>query len=245
MNNTCPSCGALYNVAQKDIGRRIKCKKCGSALTVAEAGLEAEPPGAAGEPAAAQEEVETAPHKVKAKRATAGPGIDFVQLFNDLGGVATLFFGFGAFLVIVFLFMPIIGSAANERAGAARDKLEQERDAKIKRLIPGSKRLEELTTDERKKYDEDAEKIRKDYEKRIGDAADDARAEVTSNKRSKWMELYGMLLGFVFLMAGSIGYMTPGQSQVRRILGTVVLGAQMLIVFVIFAAGGCGKGPVG
>ena len=40
MNNNCPSCGALYNVASKDIGRRLKCKKCNSALTVTDAGLE-------------------------------------------------------------------------------------------------------------------------------------------------------------------------------------------------------------
>src|SRR5690349_19401608 len=42
MNNTCPTCGALYNVASKDIGRRIKCKKCSAALIVTESGLEEE-----------------------------------------------------------------------------------------------------------------------------------------------------------------------------------------------------------
>jgi predicted Zn finger-like uncharacterized protein len=50
MNNACPECGAIYAVAEKDIGRRIACKKCNTALVVAEEGLrrdsEAAPPKA-------------------------------------------------------------------------------------------------------------------------------------------------------------------------------------------------------
>ena len=55
------------------------------------------------------------------------------------------------------------------------------------------------------------------------------------------MEMYGMMFGFLILMAGSIGYMMPDQTLVRRILGTVVLGFQILIIFMVFSAGGgCG-----
>jgi hypothetical protein len=112
-------------------------------------------------------------------------------------------------------------------------------------LIPKGKRLEELTSDEQKKYSEDAEKIRKDYEKQISDAEDDARYERISNKRSRWIEMYGMMFGFLFLMVGCIGYMVPEQSLMRRILGTVVLGVQMIIIFIIFSTmSGCGgRGP--
>lgn len=260
MNNTCPSCGAIYNVASKDVGRRIRCKKCSTALMVTDAGLEVEGAGGAAPAPAARpqsapveddfdDEEEVSPRRSgrNARKPAKGGGIDVMQIFKDFGGVPTLLFGFGAFLVIVFLFMPIIGVAGTERAAAGKEKLEQERDTKIKRLVPKGKRLEDLTSDERKKYDEDAEKIRKDYEKQISDAEDDARAERVSNKRSRWFEMYGMMFGFLFLMAGSIGYMTPGQTTVRRILGTVVLGAQMLIIFMVFAAGGgCGGkgGPI-
>ena len=38
MNNACPSCGAVYAVTAKDIGRKIKCKKCSSALRVDDTG---------------------------------------------------------------------------------------------------------------------------------------------------------------------------------------------------------------
>jgi predicted Zn finger-like uncharacterized protein len=39
MNNSCPECGAVYAVAEKDIGRRIACKKCNTALEVTDNGL--------------------------------------------------------------------------------------------------------------------------------------------------------------------------------------------------------------
>jgi predicted Zn finger-like uncharacterized protein len=40
MNNTCPACGAAYNVSARDIGRRISCKKCGTPLAVTDPILE-------------------------------------------------------------------------------------------------------------------------------------------------------------------------------------------------------------
>jgi predicted Zn finger-like uncharacterized protein len=252
MNNMCPSCGAIYNVAAKDIGRRIKCKKCGTALEVRETGLAIEDANA---PLLAPPRPDLGPNddfeeepprrKRDRDRRSSGLGFNPVVLFAKIGGISTILFGFGAFLVIVFLFMPIIGTAGVERVAAAKEKLEQERDSKIKRLIPKGKRVEELTSDEQKKYTEDAEKIRKDYEKQISDAEDDARYERISNKRSRWLEMYGMMFGFLFLTVGCIGYMVPDQSLMRRILGTVVLGVQMIIIFIIFSTmSGCGgRGP--
>ena len=39
MRNTCPQCETLYAVTPADIGRRIACKNCRTALVVAEDGL--------------------------------------------------------------------------------------------------------------------------------------------------------------------------------------------------------------
>jgi hypothetical protein len=44
--------------------------------------------------------------------------------------------------------------------------------------------------------------------------------------------MYGMMFGFLFLMVGSIGYMMPGQSTARRVLGTIVLAAQMVFMII-------------
>jgi predicted Zn finger-like uncharacterized protein len=245
VNNTCPSCGALYNVTQKDVGRRIRCKKCGAALEVTEAGLEIEPAGGPApasaprpQPAGAEPEYEDegdlAPRRRRDRdrgRRSAGSSIDVMQVFKDFGGVPTLLFGFGAFLVIVFLFMPIIGTAAVERAQGAVERLDLQWKTKERQMRKDQK------------SEADINKAREDfYKARDKDELDEnVGYERVSNKRSRWFEMYGMMFGFLFLMAGSIGYMTPGQSTVRRILGTVVLGAQMLIIFMAFAAGGgCG-----
>jgi len=40
VNNTCPSCGATYNITAAMIGREVVCKKCNSELTITEAGIE-------------------------------------------------------------------------------------------------------------------------------------------------------------------------------------------------------------
>jgi hypothetical protein len=246
VNNSCPSCGAIYNVAPKDVGRRIRCKKCGAPLIVTDAGLEVDDPDAesprprpAPAPAAAadfddEDRDDDLPRRRGGRSGRGSGGLNPVQLFRDLGGVATLLFGFGAFLVIVFLFMPIIGTAAVQRAQGGVERIDMDWKMKERQLRKEKKSEEDINAAREKFY--------KDNDK---DRADEAVGyENISNKRARWMEMYGMMFGFLFLMAGSIGYMAPGQSTVRRILGTVVLGAQMLIIFMIFAAGGgcAGKG---
>ena len=244
MNNTCPSCGALYNVARKDIGRRISCKKCSAALVVTEAGLEIEQPATASSRPApvingvddvpdVEEEVVPSRRGRSSRRGGGGLNIDPVQLFKDFGGVATLLFGFGAFLVIVFLFMPMIGSASVQRAQGAVERMELEWKTKERKMRKENKSPDEIS------------KAREEFFKGKDDLEDDVQETSISNKRSHRFDLYGMLFGFLFLMAGSLGFLMPGHTIYRRILGTVVLGAQILIIFMVFAGEGCrGKGPL-
>ncbi len=249
MNNTCPSCGAVYNVAAKDIGRRIRCKKCATGLIVTDGGLEVDdptaPPPSTRAPAPPPHDFDDdddAPPPRRSRdrddrpRPARGGGmkIDVLQIFKDFGGVPTLLFGFGAFLVIVFLFMPIIGGAAVNRAEGASERIDMEWKSQERKLRKDKKTEEDIGT-AREKFYKDNDKDR---------AEENVGYERVSNKRSRWFEMYGMMFGFLFLMAGSLGYMMPDQTTVRRILGTVVLGAQVLIIFLIFAAagGGCGGG---
>jgi len=244
LNNLCPTCGAIYHVAPKDIGRRIKCKKCATALIVSDAGLEVDDPNAAPPrilptPPVEVDDDPPSPRSVRAGRsAMAGFGIDPIQIFRDFGGLATLVFGFGAFLVIVFLFQPIIGTAAVERAKGAVERVDLEWKTSERKLRKDKKTEEEIG------------KAREDfYKKRDKDDLEEtALHESINNRRARWMEMYGMMFGFLFLMVGSLGFLMPGHSLVRRILGTVVLGAQILIIFLVFAAGGgcAGRpGPLG
>jgi hypothetical protein len=241
VNNTCPSCGAVYNVAAKDAGRRIRCKKCSAGLVVTDAGLEVDAPAAPGparSPAPAADDYEDdAPRRGRGRSPRGGLALDPVQIFKDFGGVPSLLFGFGAFLVIVFLFQPIIGGAAVSRAEGASERIDLEWKVQERKLRKDKKTDEEVSK-EREKFYKDNDKDR---------AEENVGFERVGVKRSRWFEMYGMMFGFLFLMAGSLGYMTPGQTTVRRILGTVVLGAQVLIIFLIFAAGGggCGGGAKG
>ncbi len=241
MNNTCPTCGAVYNVAAKDIGRRIRCKKCATGLTVTDAGLELDEPMIPPVPTRAApppppvndfDDVDDAPRRPRPARSGRGTAFDPMKVFKDFGGVPTLLFGFGAFLVIVFLFQPIIGVAAVGRAEGTRERMDLEWGAQMRKLQKDKKTPEDIEA-AREKFFKDNDRDRAD---------DNVGYERVSSKRSRWFEMYGMMFGFLFLMAGCLGYMTPDQITVRRILGSVVLGAQMLIIFLVFGVGGGGCG---
>src|SRR5882757_1790236 len=99
MNTSCPTCGALYNVAAKDIGRKLKCKKCNTSLIVTEAGLVVDSgtgsaPASAPAPVSAiavdddEEEVVVSKKKGKASK-YSGPR---TNPLDAIGGVPTLLF---------------------------------------------------------------------------------------------------------------------------------------------------------
>lgn len=138
MNSACPTCGTEYAVTPADVGRKIGCAKCGTALTVADSGLIPAPVPA---PKAPQPLV---PPRIAAWWRTADK--------------ATLAFAVGSLLVVYFLFVPQIESAkvdyrtarlaelGADHAAAVRTMTEQKADAqKIKDAEDKwTKRREEL-----------------------------------------------------------------------------------------------------
>jgi predicted Zn finger-like uncharacterized protein len=249
MNTSCPTCGAIYNVAAKDIGRKLKCKKCNTALKVTDAGLEVDggtgtaPPAESSKSspvaAAVADEVEGDDEPVVKKKKgkyerSGGPRGNPLEA---VGGIPTLLFGIGVFFVIVFTAMPIIGQAGTARANAYVDKLKLEQETKIKNLTPKNKKPEDITSDERTKIDNDTKKIREDYEKQISEAGLDAERTKIGNIRDVWMEQYGLMFGFLFLSFGCIGYLRTEQPLVLKIVAAVVLGMMLIIMFGKF--GGC------
>jgi predicted Zn finger-like uncharacterized protein len=244
LNNTCPSCGAIYNVASKDIGRKIKCKKCGASLEVTETGLEEEGSGApASERKPAPDPVEDddrgdeedRPSKKKKDRERySGPRTNPLEA---VGGIPTVLFGFGVFLVIVFTAMPIIGLAGTDRAKAYVDKLKNDQASKKKALFPKNKKITDLTDSERNKIREDGEKIDEDYAKKLDDAELEASSTAVSNRRDVWMEQYGLMFGFIFVSFGCIAYIRSDQGLILRIVAAAILFVMMIIMFGKF--GGC------
>jgi predicted Zn finger-like uncharacterized protein len=148
MNNACPSCGAVYAVAAKDIGRKIKCKKCSTALRVDDTGLVVDAPTGSAPPVAVpaapapvaaavveddyEDELDR-PKKIKKPGRAYSGGGDFLA---KIGGVPTILFSVGVFLVLWFSFMTPIGEAATARAEAGVDQVKLQRDAELKKLLP-------------------------------------------------------------------------------------------------------------
>lgn len=249
MNSTCPTCGAVYAVTPKDVGRRLKCKKCKTALAVTDAGLVVDTPSASAPAIVAThaddfdtggEVVSTRGKKGKRFSATSGPGVG--EVIVRIGGISTILFSLGTFLVIWFTFMDPIGEAAITRASMSEKKIRLEQQAELKKLLPkGKKSPLELEGDEKKTYDEKAKKVNEDYEKKADDAKEEAAITEVDVRRSIRFDKYGQLFGFVFLAFGCIGYLRTEQPLVMRIVAATVLALMLLLIFNL-AAGGC-AGP--
>lgn len=244
MNNTCPSCGALYNVASKDIGRKLKCKKCGSSLRVTDAGLELDASGSAERPAEAdldrddrdaRDLDEPAPKKKKS-RVEREPGINPLVA---VGGIPTILFATGVFFVIVFISFPLIGQAGTERANAYKDRLRNDMMREKFELKP-KKPVGDWTSEEKEKIDKETPKIESKYDRLIEQAALDAESTRIANSRDHWMESYGIMFGFLLVAFGCIGYLRTEQHLVLKIVAGVVLTLMLFILFLKFS--GC-QGP--
>src|SRR5438552_18664756 len=107
MNNACPTCGAVYAVAPKDIGRKIKCKKCNTALMVDDTGLVLDVPTAAavvapppppGDDFATGDDATVAKKKAKKYADREGGGPDCGALVARGGGVLSVLVGLGTVL---------------------------------------------------------------------------------------------------------------------------------------------------
>jgi predicted Zn finger-like uncharacterized protein len=242
MNGNCPTCGALYNVGEKDIGRKLKCKKCSSALMVADEGLVLDDgkgapvsdPKPRRDTADVDDDGDDEPlvKKNKGSKFRGGPGG-----LAAIGGLPTLFFGIGVFFVIAFTSFPIIGEAGTDRAKGYVDKLKHEASVKKLALIPKGKKIADLSESERKDINDKSDKIDEEYGRKIIDAEADAEGTKISNRRDKWFEAYGLMFGFMFLAFGCLGFLRTDQGLILKIVAAVVLSIMLIVMFGKF--GGC------
>jgi hypothetical protein len=220
MNKQCPGCKTPYNIGDADIGREFTCFKCNAALVVRKDGLRlanAPPPSAASVSAVAEPE----PAVSREPRLAS---LDWLSKRRP--DAATWLFGIGAFLVITFLFFPLINSAKLARAKAAidagqlkEDRLERELKQKMEegKVSPAD---EELRKKARQTWTKDKAGLQSDL--------DELSVDV---RRSDYGYTWGMLLGFLFLAAAALAYLNPAQPPIRRIVGAIVIVAEVLLIF--------------
>lgn len=225
MRNDCPSCNTVYAVTQ-DVGKRIVCKKCGAALVIADDGfrLDLAVP-------APREIVEDAV-RPKVKQSPLPNLAQAKAIALKSVDIPTILFGIGAFLILTFAFLPMIGRAKQERRVGTLVEEKLDKDVEIRKLREKSGNEDKI------------KKMEEDWTKRSPVLEADIKYAEISNQRSGYFDRYGMLLGFVLLMVGSLGMVRADTHLVKRIFGAVVLGVQMCFVFST-AIGGCRSLPGG
>jgi predicted Zn finger-like uncharacterized protein len=225
VNNTCPNCGAIYNVAMKDLGRRIKCKKCGSSLEVRESGLEIEdpnaPPPVTGKPVE-EADLDEAPKRKKDRR-PAGPAFNPMELLAKVGGIPTVLFGFGVFIILFTGFQDAIGKAKIDKRTAAIEEGQA-------RINGDQRRYDEL----KNKTGADDEKIKQakeNWEKEKKALEEEKLISELANKRSGYLDRYVMMLGFLSIAFGCMGYLIADYGLVLRIVAAVILLFMVMAMF--------------
>jgi lipopolysaccharide export LptBFGC system permease protein LptF len=227
MNNTCPRCGHVYSVSDRDVGKRLPCKKCRTPLLVDASGIRLDEPApvpTVPEPAFVVDD-EPAPI-VKPRRAPAAraAGEDLLEALISPYALPTYVMAFGAFLVIVFLFFPLLDQAkvtsrqADISAGDARE-------ARLQRQHDEKKDKTQADEDARKKAKENWLKERANLEDDVTDA------RVSAQKWQYWY-LWGQLFGFLLTALAALAYMAPKMPAARRVVGAIVFVAVVLLVFV-------------
>lgn len=235
MNNSCPSCGTVYQVQPKNVGRRIKCKICGAGLYVAEDGLRLdESAGSESEPLSELAEsaaLAGGPGRLirGSRKGSQGGGFSLAEVWRFGFHAPTWLFGAGVLLILVFLFLPLIDNAvllskqADLRAGELREQRLVEQFVRNKAQKKTTPADEEM----RNKNRENWERERHDLELTINEI------RVAHDKWEYWYR-WGMLLGFILLAFGALGFLQPEEPTIRRIVGAIVLVAMVLLVFILF-----------
>ncbi|MCE9568286.1 MAG: hypothetical protein K8U57_40315 [Planctomycetes bacterium] len=253
MNNACPSCDAVYAVTAKDVGRKIKCKKCGTALRVDDSGL-VEDGVEAPEPEESESEEVAAPKNKKASRFAGANRPKVGDILQKLGGVPSALFGFGVFLTIWFFFQQSISApngASDSRAKASAMRVKLEQDQEIRKAEADPPELPEGAVDAaametyskaKQEYDKNLMKKRKEIDKKfkkpLNEANDDFTLTQIGNARGQWWDQYGLMFGFMFLSFGCIAYVRGDGNLVLRIVAGTILTLLFLVIFGKFS--GCG-----
>ena len=251
MNNACPTCGAVYAVATKDIGRKIRCKKCNTALLVDDTGLVLDVPVAA---VAGRENADdlgtddaTIAKRKSKKYADRPPGPGFGEILARLGGAPTILFGLGLFFTLYFFFQASLSQGSLQRAAGGVEGVKLEQEQKKRKYAYERKQLQEdlekevLTQkayqDRLKEIEKEEKKIEKDYAPKIDAAEDDKDEASISTKRWAWFDAFGLLVGFLLLSFGCVGYLRTEQTIYMRIVAAVILCVMMAAIFAKFS--GC------
>jgi hypothetical protein len=222
VNNTCPSCNTPYNVGAGDVGRRFTCFQCNASLEVQKSGIVVA--GAASG--------DNLPEPIPVSGPGPGPALRpktrALPRPNALPDVSTGLFGAGLFLVVLFLFLPILDQAKATRlkAGVKVGDLREERlDKELKEKKGPTPQDEDLRKRTKETWTKEKERLQ----------IEAAEAEFAAQQSGYWYT-WGMFLGFLLLAFGGMAWLDPRQPLIRRIVGAIVVVAEALLIFAKYVA---------
>jgi hypothetical protein len=223
VNKICPICSTEFKIGPRDEGKQFVCFKCNTTLTVTRDGIQA-----AGAPAVVPSTtplppVSAAPLSSETPApvsARSGP-----SWWRRHGG-PTWLFAAGTFFVILFLFLPLIDRAKARRVKGALDlgtqrEKKQEEEFKKNQSASTQDKAERALAHE--KWLKDASRL----EAEQGEAA--AKADM-----AEYWYTWGMMFGFILLAGAALGYLDSTQPTIRRVVGAIVLVAEVLLIFLRF-----------
>jgi hypothetical protein len=253
MNNACPGCGAVYAVAEKDIGRRIACKKCSASLIVAEDGLRYDENAAAPPPKKEdaperdrgrnrdrdrddddrpgrkkrerEREREETPEEIAEREARrARRAAATADIMNKIKGVGDVATWLYAIGLVLTIYANYAGQIDIARvAGREGNIKEEERDMIIEKRKIQAEIEERKPPDATSDEEKKIKEIDKDWKKRKNVLDDKLTYAQTSQQQGQWWNVVYKLLGFILLGFGAIGYLKPEQGPYKRILGGVTI----------------------
>jgi hypothetical protein len=233
LNNACPSCGAVYSVQPQHVGRRLSCKKCGTALVVGEGGIRlanSEPAPEAGlaeapsTPSLAVDDRELSPARLSGSRPTSSEPVwpriaDSIRRVMVALDLPTWIFGLGLLLVLPCFFLPLVDQA---RLAGHRAALRVHEDRGVQQ--------EREWKDQKETDDAQRQRARDSWTKEKTRLEEQVKEATVGAARGLPAYYYGILIGCILLGLASLAYLRPTQSGIRRVVGAIVLLAQVLLV---------------
>jgi hypothetical protein len=257
MNNACPECAAIYAVAEKDIGRRIACKRCSTPLVVGEEGLkreeDVEPPKLTPEeePASKSKDRDDDRERKRdrdddsrdrprsrsrgrnddddrpARRPeSSAPALGpLLAKLKGVGDVPTWLYGIGLFFVVYSFFSGRIDDAkVSSRQGYLEEK---QTESTIADREDKNKNNGDLSEGRRKAQKETKEKV-------IDPATDSVAFARSGKLQAEWWNITFQMFGFIIISFGSLGFLSPKQPPLQRIVGGITL---LLVLFQVVGGG--------
>ena len=156
----------------------------------------------------------------------ANPIDQFRETIERYVDIPTLIFGVGTLMVVFFLFLPLIDLAkvSARKAAVEESELTEKRN---ERVFKEKKDKQPADEDARNKGREAA----KSEKEKLQEEADSARLSA-----DQWHTQYrrGMMLGFWVLAIGALGFLQPSQPTIKRVVGAIVITAEVLLIFIAF-----------